>query len=77
MKKSLLVLMLLAFCGVDNCNNPPPNTTYEAEPYQLSYITDHRTGLCFARYHSLYPSIALVPCDSLKKVMPATVESPK
>jgi len=80
MKTILLSALLLStFCGVDDCKPQPPETVSEADPYRLSYIVDHRTGLCFAKYQANVgnPGIALVPCDKLGKIAPTAVENYK
>ena len=80
MKTILLsTLLFFAFCGVDECHEPQPNTVSEADPHRLSYIVDRRTGLCFAKYQADIgnPGIALVPCDKLGKIAPTAVENYK
>lgn len=80
MKTILLsALLLAAFCGMDECRNPP-RTVSEANPHVLSYIHDTRTGLCFAKHRDSLEgnsSITLVPCDGLGKITPNAVEDYK
>lgn len=79
MKRVLPLMLLFAFCGVDECNEPP-KTVEKADPVRINYIRDDRTNLCFARWRGYgedSSSIAHVPCQALINVVPGMVESYK
>jgi hypothetical protein len=82
MKRMLAPLALLLLCGADDCNGPVPPAVEKADPRQLTYIRDNRTGFCFAKYddrgtNTGASSIVLVSCDPLDRLATAAVEEYK
>jgi hypothetical protein len=80
MKKLLGILVLIGTLASTGCTN----TDKQIGPYlkkhdgdqldTITYLTDTKTGLCFAKQVSLVSyiykttSITCVPCDSLRKI---------
>jgi len=82
MKKYIVVALIAGFAGFlshGSVQADPTRSDYVNMDivYNITYIQDHRTGICFAKYVSadyhpdwLYGGVSTVPCDQVRPNRP-------
>jgi hypothetical protein len=77
MNKFIFSLLFVSLFLTGGCEKTPETIDREIGT-NLSYVIDHRTGLCYARSSNGYGYVySLVPCDKVEKLIKNPITVPK